>query len=152
MSSLSKILFGASCLWFAVLRGARALSVKIYNYSFRSVSLTDMTVSLNLNFLVKNPLFVGLTIKSIQGDVYIQGENVGYVNTTINYYLSGGHTHVIPVIVNLDLSSVGTAAMLNIQSGDVRTLTIAFDGKMYVGEKSVEIPLKIDLDYNSLTK
>ena len=139
-------------VWFGVLRGARALVVKVYNYSFRSVNISDMTVSLNLNFLVKNPLFVGLTLKSIQGDVYIQGQHVGYVNTTVNYYLSGGHTHIIPVVVNLQVGSLGQAALMNIQTGDIRTLTIAFDGKMYVGSQNVGIPLQIDLDYNSLVK
>ena len=124
--------------------------VAVRDYSFRGLSLTDGTVSLNLNFLIKNPLFVGLTLKGIAGDVYAQGQKVGYINTTIDYYLSGGHTHVVPVVVNLNMSSVGQAALLNIQSGDISTLTIAFDGKIYIGSYSIGIPVQITLNYEDL--
>ena len=152
MERLVKIGFGLGLLWYGVLRGAKGLVVRIHSYSFNNVNLSDMTASLNLNLSIKNPLLVGLTIKGIQGDVYAQGQKVGYINTTYNYYLAGGKTHVLPVIVNLDLSGVGGAALLNIQSGDVRTLTIAFDGKLFVGKYNVGVPLKFELDYNDLTK
>lgn len=110
-----------------------------------------MTANLNLNLSIKNPLLVGITIKGIQGDVYAQGEKVGTINTTYDYYLAGGKTHILPVVVKLDLSSIGTAALLNIQSGDIRTLTIAFDGKLYAGKGYVGIPLKFTFDYDDLT-
>lgn len=152
MSSLGKIIVGASFLWYFFCRGANALIVKVKGYSFRDVNIINGTVSLNLNFYIKNPLFIGLTLKSIVGDVYVQGIKVGYVNTTIDYYLSGAHTHIVPVVVNLDVAELGSAALLNIQSGDVRTLTIAFDGKIFVGDMNVGVPVNITLDYNDLTK
>lgn len=145
-----KIGIGAALLWYGVLRGAKGLVIKVRDYSFRSISLTDMTVSLNLNFLIKNPLLVGLTLKGITGDVYAQGQKVGEVNTTLDYYISGMHTHIVPVVVDLDMKSCGQAALLNIQSGNIRTLTIAFDGKLYVGSWSVAVPIQIELDYNDL--
>ena len=149
---IAKIGIGAALLWYGVLRGAKGLIVKVYNYSFRSVSLTDGTVSLNLNFLIKNPLAVGLTLKGIAGTVYAQGQKVGEINTTIEYYLSGWHTHIVPVVVNLNMASVGEAALLNIQSGDIRTLTIAFDGKLYVGKYNVGVPVQLNLNYEDLTR
>ena len=152
MNKLVKIGLGAGLLWFGILRGAKGLVVRIKSYSFRSVNLTDNTVSLNLNLMIKNPLLVGLTIKGVLGDVFVQGYKVGTINTAYDYYLAGGHTHVLPVVVNLNMAQVGQAALLNIQSGDIRTLTIAFNGKLYVGSKTIGIPLQFELDYNDLTK
>ena len=82
--------------------------------------------------------------------MYAQGEKVGTVNTTYNYYLAGRKTHILPVVVQLDLSQAGTAVLKNIESGDVRTLTIGFDGKLYVG--NIGIPLQLNFDYNDLVK
>lgn len=151
MEKLLKIGLGFGLLWYGVLRGAKGLVVRIYNYSFRSVSLTDGTVSLNLNLLIKNPLLVGLTIKNVTGDVYVQGQRVGYVNTSYDYYIAGGKTHILPVIVNLQMGDLLQSALLNIQSGDIRTLTVAFNGKLYVSNYSVPVPLQFDFDYNDLT-
>lgn len=152
MTNWLKIGVGCALLYLGVLRGAKGLIVKVSNYSFRGVNLADGTVSLDLNFLVKNPLFVGLKLKAITGDVYAQGQKVGSVNTTVDYYLSGGKSHIIPVVVNLQMANVGQAVLLNIQSGDIRTLTIGFDGKLYVGDWSVGIPVQIDLNYDDLRK
>lgn len=152
MNRLVKIGVGLGLLWYGLLRGAKGLVVRLDSYSFRSISTADMTASLNLNLSIKNPLLVGLTIKGVQGDVFAQGQKVGYINTTYDYYLAGGKTHILPVVVNLNMSNVGQAALLNIQSGDVRTLTIAFDGKMFVGKYNVSIPLRFKLDYDDLTK
>lgn len=147
-----KIGIGAAFLWYGILRGAKALVVGVRDFSFRGVNIESGNVSLNLNFLIKNPLLVGITLKAIRGDVYMQGQKVGYINTTIDYYLSGGHTHIIPVVVNLNVSELGQAAILNIQSGDIRTLTVAFDGKIYVGSREIGIPVDITLDYRDLVK
>lgn len=152
MERLLKIGAGLGLLWYGVLRGARGLVVGVQSYSFRGLSLTDGTVSFYLNILVKNPLVVGLTLKGVVGDVYIQGQRVGKVNTAYDYYLAGGKTHIIPVVVDLQLSGLGQAAILNIQSGDVRSLTIGFDGKLFIGNYYVGIPLRLDLNYNDLVQ
>ena len=147
MNKWLKIGIGATLLWYGVLRGAKGLIVKVRDYSFKSVDVATGTVSLSLNFLVKNPLFVGLTLKGIAGDVYAQGQKVGTVNTTLEYYLSGRHTHIIPVVVNLSMAQLGQSVLLGMQNGDIRNLTVAFNGKLYVGSWSVAIPIQVDLDY-----
>ena len=139
---------GLFMLWYAVFRGAKALIVRVKSYSFKSIDLVNKTVSLTINVLIKNPLLVGLTIKGISGTVYAQGVAVGSVDSTFNYYISGGRTHVLPVVVELNLSDINEAVLLNIQSGDIRTLTIAFNGKLQVG--NVGLPLQLDFDYNDL--
>lgn len=150
--SIAKIGLGLGLLWYGILRGAKGLIVKVSSYSFRHIDITTGTVSLNLNIMIKNPLLVGLTLKGVSGNVYIQGVNVGGVNTTIEYYLSGGRTHIVPIVVNLNVLDLGQAALLNIQTGDISTLTIAFDGKLYIGKYGVAIPLQLDLGYNDLRK
>lgn len=151
VSRLAKIVGGVALLWYGVLRGARGLITRVESYGFRSIDVNTGTVSLNLNILIKNPLFVGIKLQAITGTIYAQGQAVGTVNTTLNYYLSGGHTHIIPVTANLAMGNVLQSALLNIQSGDVRTLTVSFDGKLLVGQYGVGIPVQIDLDYNDLT-
>lgn len=149
---VAKIVGGAALLWYGVLRGAQGLICKVQDYAFRGIDFDSGTVSIDLRFIVKNPLFVGLTLKGIQGDVYIQGQKAGYINTKLDYYLSGGHTHIIPVIVNLSISGLGSALVANIQSGDIRTLTIDFDGKLFVGNMNVGVPVQISKTYDDLTK
>ena len=84
--------------------------------------------------------------------MYIQGQKVGYVNSIYNYYLSGGHTHQIPVNVRLQISQLGAAVWANIQTGDIKNLTIAFDGKIYIGSAGVPIPIQWSTDYNEMTE
>ena len=152
MANWAKIAIGFGFLYYGVLRGAKSLIVKVKNYSFAGIDLTSGTVQLYLNLLIKNPLVVGVAIKGCTGDVYVQGHKVGYVNMSYDYFLAGGHTHVLPVVVNLMMGDVAQGALLNIQTGDIRNLTISFDGKVYAGKYSVGIPVQFDLYYNDLTK
>lgn len=152
MREWAKILFGLGLLYYGVLRGAKSLIVKVKSYSFAGLDIANGTVQLYLNLLIKNPLVVGVQIKGAIGDVYVQGHKVGYVNMSYDYYLAGGHTHILPVVVNLNMGDVAQGALLNIQSGDIRNLTIAFDGKVYAGKNMIGIPVQFELDYNDFTK
>lgn len=152
MREWAKIVIGLGLLYYGVLRGAKSLIVKVKNYSFAGLDITNGTVQLYLNLMIKNPLLVGVQIKGATGDVYVQGYKVGYVNMSYDYYLAGGHTHVLPVVVNLVMGDVAQGALLNIQSGDIRNLTVAFDGKIYAGKYSVGIPVQFELDYNDFVK
>lgn len=148
MNSWVKVGFGLSLLWYGVLRGAQAVSVKLHSYQFRAVDLLSGTVSLDLNLAVYNPLLVGVTIKGIRGDVYAQSVKIGTTDTSYNYNLSGRQTHILPVQVDLDMQDSLVAFRENVRSGDVRTLTVGFDGKLFVG--NIGIPVKLELNYNDL--
>lgn len=150
MKDWLKIGFGFGLLWLGVLRGAKAVQVRMQSYSFRNISTASGTVGLNLNLAITNPLLVGVKISRVAGDVYAQGIKIGDTNKTYDYYLSGRHTHILPVEITLDMKQTTQAAILNIQSGDVRTLTIGFDGKLYVG--NIAIPVRFEMDYNDLMK
>ena len=145
-----KIAIGAGLLYYGVLRGAKGLKVQMYSYEFKGVDVLNNTIQLDLNILVKNPLLVGLLLKSVQGDVYVQGIKAGYVNTQLNYTISGGRTHILPIVVNLRISDLGQAIIANIQSGNVQSLSVKFDGRLYVGDYGVSIPLQIEKGYNDL--
>ena len=147
------ILAGVALAWYGIFRGAKGLEIKLKSYRFNSVNLSDYTMQLVLNLSIKNPLLIGVKIKGVIGDVYAQGVKIGTVNSNYDYDLSGGATHVLPVTVNLKMAGVAQAAAANIDSGNIKTLTVAFDGKLYAGEqlhKYVGIPLKFELDYNDM--
>lgn len=149
---IAKIGIGAGLLWYGILRGAKSLVFGVRNYSISTISLSDGTAALNLNLSVRNPLLVGVTIRGIVGDVYAQDILVGKVNMRYDYYIAGGKTHVIPIIVNLDLRSVGSALVENINSGDINTLNLKFDGKVAVGDYYIGIPVKLNIGYKDLVK
>ena len=146
------ILGGLAAIWYGAVNAWRSLIVGVYNYTFRSFDLSNGTVQLYLNIMVKNPLLFGVTVRNVQGDVYIQGQRVGFVNTDLDYYVTGGgKTHILPVIVNLYIRSLGSAFLSNIQSGDIRTLQVAFDGKIYVTNKNIPIPCQKELTWADIT-
>ena len=131
---------------------AKNLIVKVKDWHFAGVDITNGRVALYLNLMIKNPLVVGVQIKGVTGDVYVQGNKCGYVNMAYDYNLAGGKTHIIPVVVNLLMGDVAQSALLNIQTGDIHNLTVAFDGNVHVGKYAVGVPIKFELDYNDLTE
>ena len=150
MERWAKIGLGAGLVWLALVKISRSLVVGVKSFQFKSLNLTNKTVSLTINIEVKNPLIVGVTITGVQGDVYLQGRRVGYVNTKYNYYLGGGRTHILPVIVNLSLGAVSDAVIQNINSGDISNLSIAFNGKVLAGKLKLTMPVQVELNYNDI--
>ena len=147
---ITKIALGVTLLWYGVLRGARALVVMLKSWSLVYVDITDMTAKIVLYFLIQNPLVIGLKLKGIVGDVYVQGQNVGHIEHYYNYYLSGLKSHVIPVETILDLDIFGVTMLQNIQAAAVGDIEIAFDGKILVGKYNVPIPVKIERIWGEL--
>ena len=146
-----KIGAAVGLLWWGVLRGINALMIGVKSWQFRGLDLTNGIVDFNINFLIKNPLIVGLTLNKIYGDLYIQGQKVGYVNSAYDYFLAGGRTHQIPVGIRIKIGQLGSAVIANIQSGDIKSLTIAFDGKILIGSAGVPLPIHWSTDWNELT-
>lgn len=153
MKKTARIMAGLGLLYIAVLRGASALAVGIRGYQIEGVDLSNGEVRIKLFFYIKNPLLIGVKLQGITGDVYMQSMKVGYVNSSYDYYLSGAKTHVVPVTVVCDIRSLGEAAVANIQSGNIQTLTVAFDGSIVVGSKGiVTIPIQKTLTWEDLRK
>ena len=151
INKIARIGLGIGLLWYGILRGAKSLVVRVSSWAFREIDFANNTISLYLNLAIKNPLLIGVTVKGIQGDVYIQGIKAGYINMSYDYFLGGGKTHVLPVIVNLDISGVSDAVVANIRTGDFKNITAAFDGKVIAGKYEIAIPLQFELDYKTMT-
>lgn len=151
MNRSALILAGLAGIWYGAVNAYKSLIVGVRDYAFRGLDLLNNTVSLDLNILVKNPLLFGVTVKSVQGDVYIDGQKVGYVNTRLDYYLTGTHTHILPVIVNLHLQSLAQTALWLIQNGNMNQLEIAFDGQINVTNQNIAIPIQKELTWEQMT-
>ena len=143
----------AAFLYFGVLRGASALYLGIKDYYFQSISLTQNSARFIVTFLINNPLFVGLTLKSISGDVYIQGNKCGTVNVDYDKYLAGRQAWSVAVPVDIDLSQLTASIIDNINTGNINTLTIAFDGGIIIGGTGlVRIPFAKTVTWNDISK
>lgn len=109
-------------------------------------------MQVKLFFYIKNPLLIGVKLRAIVGDVYMQGMKVGYVNSSYDYFLSGCKTHVIPVTVTCGIAQLGEAMIANIQSGNIQTLTVSFDGYITAGKNGVTIPVQKTLNWKEIQK
>ena len=146
----AKLLAGGAFLWYAILRGIRGISVGLYSWKIGAIDLVDRTARVDLQLEIKNPLIVGVRIKGIKGDVYVQDVLTGVIDMVYDYNISGAHSHVLPISVNLDLSSVSAAAMANIESGNVENLTIRFDGEIAISRYDVGVPVDITLNWEDM--
>lgn len=143
----------AAFLYFGILRGATALYFGIKDYFFRSISLTNQMAEFVVTFTIHNPLFVGLTLKSVAGDIYIQGIKCGTINQSYDYFLPGRKTWNISIPVQIDLKQLTSAVIQNISTGDINTLTIAFDGYAFIGGSGlVRIPFQKTITWDDLQK
>lgn len=147
-----RIIAGIGLLYYSVLRGVSALAVGIRGYQFAGLDFSENTLRVKLFFAIKNPLLVGVKLRGIVGDVYMQGIKVGEVNSEYNYFLSGCKTHIVPITVTCNISSLGEAVIANIQTGNINTLTIAFDGYASVGNNGVTLPVQTTLNWEDLKK
>ena len=148
MRNIIKIVGGFALLWYGILRGASAMIVKLYSWSLNNINFDDHTLEIQLNIFVKNPLWVGLTIEGIKGDVYLNGEKVGYISQELQYYLSGGNTHIIPLVVNVSANAGVNAFWQNISTGAGDKYIFAFDGNIYVGSKGVGVPVQFSFNWD----
>lgn len=146
-----KIGLAAGLLYYTVLRGASALMVGIRSYGLKGVDVAAGTITLQVNFVIKNPLFVGIRLRSIDGEIFIQGVKCGVVDMRYDYYVSGRHTHTIPVLITVDTRNLGQAIINNIATGDIRTLVVDFDGGVTVGKSDLlRIPIKKTLNWEDI--
>jgi len=155
MAKISTILKigGAALLYYGVLRGASALYFGIKSYRFQNISLINNTAEFVVTFTIYNPLLIGLKLKSITGDIYLQGVPCGTINTTYDRYLAGRKTWNISVPVTIDLGQLASAVIQNISTGDINTLYVSFDGSVTVGDNGVmRVPFSKTVTWEDLTK
>lgn len=101
-------------------------------------SFTGNNVSvLRINILLRNPLPFGVTIDSIIGDIYIQGNRASDyahdVNITTPIEIKPSSITPASLDITVDWLNVGAALRDNIISGSISTFTAVFDGVITAG-------------------
>ena len=137
-------------MWYAVLRGAKALVVMLKGWQLVNVNIADMTATMILRFVIKNPLVVGIKLKGIVGDVYVHGQKVGSIEHYYDYYLSGMKSHVIPVETKIYGDVLGVTMLQNLQASIANDIEIAFTGKILVGDYGLSIPVRIERNWGDM--
>ena len=146
MNNWAKIGLGIGALWLAYKVAARGLVVGVSKVLLKGIDLSQGVAQVQLNVSVRNPLPFGVKVKDLTGDVYAQGVRIGYVNTVFDYLLGAERVHTLPVIVNLTAQGMGEALWKNIQTGDINTLILDFNGNLHVTNAGIAVP--VDLSFN----
>lgn len=128
---------GAAFLYFFVWRGIKGLKVAFNSINW--VGGTSNSIILRLNILVKNTLFVGLTINNIKGELYCMGERIADINYNVNTTIAPRRITVIPIEFSAYFNETLQAIKNNIISGDIRTLSFSFRGSVEAAGKVVPI-------------
>lgn len=106
------------------------------------------SVLFQVNLFFYNPLFVDVTINSFSGQIYIMGRYNAHVEAELDQVLLKRTKSSYSFYFKSTPQELGNALWENIQTGDIRTLAIRFDG--YVEVNGVKIPVKKDFSYDEL--
>lgn len=153
MNNVQKIgvFVGLTALWYYILRGAKALSVRMVDLGFSGVNLMGETVALRPVFRVVNPLFVSAFVRNVVGELYIMDAKVADVNAIINRPVRANGITDLTVPVDATFSGLSEAVRRNIETGDIRTLLVNFRGYIGIGKDRVaNIPLNIALTWEDM--
>ena len=134
----------ALAAWLFALRGAGALVVYMRSWAFDHIDMARNSSFLQVNFDIKNPLFIGLTVTGVVGNVYVNGLLAGRVNNGGTFYLAPNSTSVMPVAVEIDHAKVTDAILYGLQNG-IGDVQIAFDGNVLVGKAHVAVPVQMSV-------
>lgn len=135
------IIAGIALLFFGVLRGATALSISLYQWGVKNMNAMDMTADVVFKLLIKNPLLVGVRLRGIMGDVYINGKKAGEIHNTYDYKLSGMKSHIVPISVEVFGTDMISVLLSNLQQSLDQDIDVRFDGKVMVGNISIPIDI-----------
>lgn len=132
----------AAGAYYIVLRRAKALITNIRSWRFSHIDINTGLIYINLNFTIQNPLNVGLTLRGVHGDVFVNGILAGRINNEYKFYLTSEKTSVLPVQVALNMSMLTEALLHGLQNGE--NISLAFNGNMYIGSLRVAVPVQIE--------
>lgn len=132
----------AAGAYYFVLRNAKALILTIRSWKFSRIDVNSGRVYINLNLKIQNPLKVGMTLRGVHGDVFINGILAGRIDNEYKFYLASNTTSVLPVQVGLDTSLLTEALLHGLQNGE--NISLAFNGNMYIGSLRVAVPVQIE--------
>lgn len=150
-SKAAWILGGVAALYWWIYRGYKALVMRFDGITFGYLDLAANTVTVYLNMVLRNPLLVDLYMEKISGKLYIQDVLVSDMDTPIQMTIGGQKLLKVGIPIKCNISGLSDAIKRNILSGDLRTLTVKFDGVIDMGQKvSVPLPIHIFKDWGDL--
>ena len=149
MTTVQKIgwgLLGIAALWYGVLRGVDA--VKVTFERLRVLSVNVGSITFNLSVLVHNPLLIDVLVNDIVGEVSLMNIPCAMVNYPVNQRLHAGKTSRLQVNFDVFSKELGEALFANIQTGNINTLLMRFDG--YITVKGIQIPINREFTFNDI--
>ena len=135
------ILLGGAALYYWVLRGIRGISVAFNG--LRVLSIVDDEVRFSVQLSIRNPLIVSVLVNDIVGTVYLMDIPVAEVSLPLNQRIYARSVSPVTINFNVSKEKLGEALYANIQTGDVRTLLVRFDGYL----KAAKMQLHIDKQF-----
>lgn len=141
---------GAALYWW-VYRGYKALVMRFDSLTFGGLDIVNDTVTLYMNLVMRNPLIADLYLAGVRGKLYVQDVLVSDVDADMQMVIGSNKLLQVGIPVPCKLSGISEAIRDNILSGDIRTLTVRFDGVIDMGKKvSVPLPITITKDWSSI--
>lgn len=142
-------IFGAGVVYYYFLRGARALRFGIKNFGL--VSFTDSTATFEIRFFVYNPLLVDFFCRNVEGEIRLMGVKIGEIDYPINQTLKSRSLNFVPVQFTVSIADLTDGLWKYIQTGNVSTLIVEFDGSVTVGrDHTVEVPVRKTVTWGDL--
>lgn len=142
-------IFGAGVVYYYFLRGARALRFGIKNFGL--VSFTDSNATFEIRFYIYNPLLVDIFCRTVSGDIRLMGVKVGEIDYPINQTIQARSLNYVPVQFTVSIADLTEGLWQYIQTGNVSTLIIEFDGQVVVGrDKQVTVPIRKTVTWGDL--
>lgn len=135
---------GLGILAWDTWRSYKDVKVDIAAYQITDVDFPNNTATLQIDIELTNPLLLGLTLYSIVGDIYLDGEYVASINQVFDYYIRGKRTHIIPVVIVSNLFSVSTILLQKLFR-KAEDLTLRFAGEVRLGAQGI-VPIPVDLE------
>lgn len=135
---------GLGILAWDTWRSYKALKVDVAGYRVYNVDIANNSAVLQIDVELTNPLLLGLTLYSIVGDVYIDGNLVARINQRFDYYVRGKRTHIIPVVFVCDVLGVSRLILQQLTARDVK-LPVRFVGELRLGQGGV-VPIPVDFE------
>ena len=148
---MSSKIFGLLLIGFGALAWFAKQTVDSVRVIFNSLKIYEVrtdAVLFQLNLLFYNPLFKDVKIDSLSGEIYMMGRYIAHMESELNQLLYAKTQSSLAFYFKATPEQLGQALWDNIQTGDVRTLTIKFDGTMYLA--GVPVPVKKTFTYDQL--
>lgn len=105
------------------------------------LGIRDGQTIMQVTIWVKNPTMVSVAIQRITGTIYMDGRNVGYINTSfLDGSIKSKSITQVPIDVVLTTSDLAAATLSQVARGSLEDVVVGFDGEVKV--QGITIPVK----------